>query len=79
MTVRPVEYRIDQHGPYRRWIVVRNGVDMSGHDTLAEAQKAVGLLRADEAQAIEARQGQDAKRLDRNDESAVGNADAPKE
>jgi hypothetical protein len=40
------QYRIDQHGPYRRWIVVRNGVDISAHATQAEAQAALEALRS---------------------------------
>lgn len=39
-------YRIDQHGPYRRWILVQNGVDISAHATLAEAERALAQIKA---------------------------------
>jgi hypothetical protein len=44
----PHKYRIDPHGPYSRWIVVRDGDDVSSHATLAEAQAAVERLKQSE-------------------------------
>ena len=45
-------YRIDQHGPYRRWILVCDGEDVSAHATRDEAERA---LARHKASAIEAR------------------------
>ena len=39
-------YRIDQHGPYRRWILVRNGRDVSAHATRREAELALAHLKS---------------------------------
>ena len=44
-TPKKPTYRIDQYGPYRRWIVVQNGVDISAHDTSQQAVEAVERLR----------------------------------
>ena len=39
------KYRIDEHGPYRRFILVRDGVDFSGHATLSDAEDALRRLK----------------------------------
>jgi hypothetical protein len=43
-------YRIDLHGPYRRHILVRDGLDVRAYSTRAEAENALASLRAEDAQ-----------------------------
>lgn len=42
-------YRIDQHGPYGRWILVGDGVDISAHVTRGAAEMAQLKAIASEA------------------------------
>jgi len=39
-------YRIDVHGPYRRHILVRDGVDIGSYATRDEAEAALAALRS---------------------------------